>query len=95
MTSEDDKADLPTAYATDPVLKEVFKFGLVGELTTKHTLECITKHRSRDTNLHDHYDIPCKRNMGVRKTTKDIVSRYCWKAMRHGIKNYMHICAFF
>lgn len=95
--NKEDQQSLLAAYAEDPEFKEILKkpttpFKMDGCFIIRYDHVCIPKGRFRDDVLHDYHDIPSKGHMGLRKTTKDLVTRFYWKTMRQDIKDYVQSC---
>lgn len=95
--SDADTVDLKSAYTADPEFAKILKnptlpYRLEQGIIKRNNHACIPRGRFRDEILHDHHDIPSKGHMGLRKTTKDIVSKYYWKTMRKDIKDYVQSC---
>lgn len=94
---KDDQVGLLAAYAEDPEFAEIVQnpktpFQRDGCFIMRHNHICIPRGHFRQAILHDYHDTPSKGHMGVRKTTKDVVSRFYWKTMRQDIKDYVQSC---
>lgn len=95
--SDQDLATLREEYHADPEFVDLMEapkapYHLDMGLLKRGDRTCLPAGTLRLKILHDYHDIPGQGHMGVKKTTKALLSKYYWKTLRKDVQQYVQSC---